>query len=155
VHGNEKTGTQTRIVNGSGFPGETDPRFKKLYDFVREIQFERLGVFRYSREEGTVVSTLKAQVSERVKAERYNQIMRLQKQISLRQQKELVGCRVISLIERAGSDFSWEGRTPGQASEFDGMIFLSDGNFRAGMVVEAEVTDATSYDLYRRILGPG
>ncbi len=137
-----------------GFPGETDARFKKLYDFVKEIQFERLGVFRYSKEEGTLASTMKGQISERVKAERYNQIMRLQKQISLRQQKELVGSRVIALLDREGSDFSWEGRTQGQAPEVDGMIFLTDGNFRVGMMVEVEVTDATSYDLYGRILGP-
>ncbi len=137
-----------------GFPGETDARFKKLYDFVKEIKFERLGVFHYSKEEGTLASTMKGQISERVKAERYNQIMRLQKQISLRQQKELVGSRVIALLDREGSDFSWEGRTQGQAPEVDGMIFLTDGNFRVGMMVEVEVTDATSYDLYGRIIGP-
>jgi ribosomal protein S12 methylthiotransferase len=136
-----------------GFPGETDRRFKTLYDFVREIQFERLGVFQYSPEEGTVASALKSQIPERVKAERYHQIMQLQKQISLRQQKRLIGSRVVSLIERVGSDSSWEGRTQGQGPEVDGMIFLGPGDFKAGMMVEAEVKEATSYDLYGKIIG--
>jgi ribosomal protein S12 methylthiotransferase len=139
-----------------GFPGETEKKFQKLLEFVRETQFDLLGVFRYSREEGTVAADMKGQVSERIKARRYHQVMRLQKQISLRKQKKQIGARVDVLVERPGksSDALWEGRTQGQAPEVDGITFLTKGKCRPGEMVRVLITDATSYDLYGEILGP-
>jgi ribosomal protein S12 methylthiotransferase len=139
-----------------GFPGETENSFQKLLDFVKEAQFDLLGVFRYSREDGTPAAVRKGQVSETVKAKRYHQIMRLQKQISGQKQKKQIGSRVEVLVERPGksSDVFWEGRTQGQAPEVDGKIFLTKGASQAGEIVEARVTEATSYDLYGEILGP-
>ncbi len=112
-----------------GFPGETERRFRRLFDFVKESQFEHLGVFRYSKEEGTAAATLKGQVSVKVKEQRYHQIMRLQRKISLRQQKEKIGSRLAVLVNRAGtsSGVLWEGRTQGQAPEVDGVTFLRRG----------------------------
>jgi ribosomal protein S12 methylthiotransferase len=139
-----------------GFPGETEKSFSRLLEFVQEVQFELLGVFRYSKEEGTPAATLKGQVSRKIKDQRYHQIMRLQKQISLQKQKRLVGSRVAVLLERPGKSSSvlWEGRTQGQAPEVDGITFLTKGTSRPGEIVEAQITDATSYDLYGEILGP-
>jgi len=139
-----------------GFPGETEKSFQKLLHFVKETEFELLGVFRYSQEEGTSAAVLKGQVSEKIKARRYHQIMRLQKQISLRKQKKLVGSRVQVLVERPGksANIFWEGRTQGQAPEADGKIFLTKGAAQPGEIVEALVTEATSYDLYGEIIGP-
>jgi ribosomal protein S12 methylthiotransferase len=139
-----------------GFPGETEKRFRRLLDFVKEGEFDHLGVFRYSKEEGTPAASLKGQVSERVKMQRFHQIMHLQKQISLRKQKAQVGSRIPVLVEREGksSEVLWEGRTQGQAPEVDGMTFLTKGKARPGEMVEALITDATSYDLYGEILGP-
>lgn len=133
-----------------GFPGETDRRFRQLVDFVRKTQFERLGVFRYSREEGTRAAGLPGQISEPVKARRYQRIMALQKRISLRQQKGLIGRRLPVLVERPGrsSGVLWEGRTPGQAPEVDGLTFLTKGRCRPGEIVKAVITEATAYDLY-------
>jgi ribosomal protein S12 methylthiotransferase len=139
-----------------GFPGETEKEFQKLLEFVREAQFDLLGVFRYSREEGTAAAAMKGQVSERIKARRYHEIMRLQKQISRRKQKKQIGSRVEVLVERPGksSDVLWEGRTRGQAPEVDGITFLTQGSCRPGEIIKAEITDATSYDLYGEVLGP-
>jgi len=139
-----------------GFPGETDRRFRRLVDFVRRIQFERLGVFRYSREEGTRAARLPGQIAEAVKAQRHHQIMVLQKRISLRNQKRLIGRRLPVLVERPGrsSGVLWEGRTPGQAPEVDGVTFLTKGRCRPGEIVEAVITEATAYDLYGEVIDP-
>ncbi|MFH1758825.1 MAG: 30S ribosomal protein S12 methylthiotransferase RimO [Pseudomonadota bacterium] len=139
-----------------GFPGETEKRFRRLFDFVQKAQFEHLGVFRYSQEEGTAAATLKGHVSARVKAQRYHQIMRLQRKISLRRQKEKVGTRIPVLIERPGTSpgILFEGRTQGQAPEVDGITFLRQGSARPGEIVEAVITEATAYDLYGKIIDP-
>jgi ribosomal protein S12 methylthiotransferase len=139
-----------------GFPGETEKSFQKLLNFVQEVQFELLGVFRYSKEEGTPAAALKRQVSEKIKAERYHRIMQLQKRISLEKQKKLIGSRVAVLVERPGKSpgVLWEGRTRAQAPEVDGIIFVTKGSSRPGEIAEAQITDVTSYDLYGVILNP-
>ncbi len=137
-----------------GFPGETERRFCRLYDFVKESQFEHLGVFRYSKEEGTAAASLKGQVAAKIKEQRYHQIMGLQRKISLRQQKEKIGTRMPVLVERPGksSGILWEGRTQGQAPEVDGITSLRGGSARPGEIVEAVITKATAYDLYGEIV---
>ncbi len=82
--------------------------------------------------------------------------MRLQKRISLKKQKALIGSRVPVLVERPGSspDLLWEGRTPGQAPEVDGVTFLTKGRARAGDMVNVRILDAAPYDLFGEILGP-
>ncbi|MDH4268550.1 MAG: TRAM domain-containing protein, partial [Deltaproteobacteria bacterium] len=98
----------------------------------------------------------KGRVSARVKAQRYHQIMRLQRKISLRRQKEKVGTRIPVLIERPGTSpgILFEGRTQGQAPEVDGITFLGQGGARPGEIVAAVITEATAYDLYGKIIGP-
>jgi ribosomal protein S12 methylthiotransferase len=137
-----------------GFPGETDKAFRDLLDFVKEVQFDHLGVFRYSREDETPAASLKRQVSTKIKDQRYHQIMHLQKQISLRKQKEQIGARALVLVERPAKSTQvlWEGRTAGQAPEVDGLVFLTRGDAVPGEMVEARITESTSYDLYAEIL---
>jgi len=139
-----------------GFPGETEKIFRRLLEFVQEAQFDRLGVFSYSPEEGTPAALLKDQVQDRIKLLRSRQIMRLQKRISLKKQKALIGSRVPVLVERPGGspDLLWEGRTQGQAPEVDGVTFLTKGRARAGDLVNARILDAGPYDLFGEILGP-
>jgi ribosomal protein S12 methylthiotransferase len=139
-----------------GFPGETEKTFRRLEEFVRETRFDRLGAFSYSKEEGTPAASLPGQVPERVKAERLRRIMALQKRISLRRQKALVGSRAAVLVERAGEapGILWEGRTQGQAPEVDGAAFLTSGEARPGEMINMQITDAGPYDLYGKILGP-
>jgi ribosomal protein S12 methylthiotransferase len=139
-----------------GFPGETDKSFRNLLEFVQETQFDRLGVFRYSREEGTPAAILKRQVPEAIKMQRYRQIMRTQKRISRQKQKALIGSRLPVLVEQPGKfpPVLWEGRTQGQAPEADGITLLTKGKAHPGKIVEVRITDATHYDLYGEILGP-
>ena len=139
-----------------GFPGETERSFRRLEEFVREARFDRLGVFSYSQEEGTPAASLRGQVPDRAKLRRLRRIMALQKKISLRKQKALVGSRVPVLVERPGESpgILWEGRTQGQAPEVDGAAFLTAGEAHPGEMVNIQITEAGPYDLYGKILGP-
>lgn len=139
-----------------GFPGETERCFQKLLDFIKEAQFDRLGVLRYSREETTPAAALKGQVWEKIKLRRSQQIMSLQKKISLQKHRRLLGTRFPVLVEGPGKspNILWVGRTQGQAPEVDGFTFLTKGNSCPGDIVEAMITDATAYDLFGEILGP-
>jgi ribosomal protein S12 methylthiotransferase len=139
-----------------GFPGETERIFRELLGFVKEAQLDRLGAFPYSREEGTPAASLKGQVLDRIRRERYRKIMSLQKKISLKKQKAMIGSRVPVLVERPGNapGILWEGRTPGQAPEVDGTIFLTGAGARPGEMVKVRITDARPYDLCGKILGP-
>jgi len=137
-----------------GFPGETEKSFQKLLGFVKETRFDRLGVFAYSREEGTPAAGMKGQVGEKTKARRQHQIMALQKEISRQKQKELRGAQLQVLIERPAKagGILWEGRTEGQAPEVDGLTLITKGEARPGEMVKVLITDSTVYDLYGEII---
>ncbi|MGB9699158.1 MAG: 30S ribosomal protein S12 methylthiotransferase RimO [Thermodesulfobacteriota bacterium] len=138
-----------------GFPGETEKKFQKLLDFVKEAQFDHLGVFIYSREEGTKAAKLKGHIPERIKEERFRQIMLAQRKISWRKQKAKVGRVMEVLIEKPiqKKGILWQGRTPGQAPEVDGVTFLNRGKAALGEIKQVLITKATAYDLYGEILG--
>ena len=137
-----------------GFPGETKAAFQELLEFVKDFEFDHLGVFTYSPEEGTRAERMKGRVPEKIKAERYRQIMMMQKNISLKKQKKQIGSRVEVLIEGSGkkAGIMWEGRTQRQAPEIDGLTFLTKGEGIPGEIVEARITRAAAYDLYGEIL---
>lgn len=139
-----------------GFPGETEKKFQKLLYFVKEAQFDHLGVFSYSREEGTKAAHLKNHVPERTKEERYRQIMLAQRKISWGKQKEKVGRALEVLIEKQirRKSILWQGRTQGQAPEVDGVTFIIRGKAALGEIKRILITKATAYDLYGEILDP-
>jgi ribosomal protein S12 methylthiotransferase len=138
-----------------GFPGETKRAFQRLLEFVEEFEFDHLGVFTYSPEEGTRAGKMKGRVPAKIQAERYHQIMSLQKKISRKIQKKQIGSQVEVLIERPGKrpKFLWEGRTQRQAPEIDGLTFLTKGEGIPGEIVEAIITRVGAYDLYGEIKG--
>ena len=129
-----------------GFPGETDAAFKRLLSFIKEVEFEHLGVFAYSPEEGTAAFDLKSQVPATVAADRLDRIMKAQAKISLRKNKALIGTRRRVLIDGM-EDLALIGRLQTQAPEIDGVVYLSETEARPGEFVEAMITDATEYDL--------
>ena len=137
-----------------GFPGETKTAFQELFEFVKEFEFDHLGVFAYSPEEGTRAGKMKGRVPAKIQVERYHQIMALQKKVSRKKQKQQIGSRVEVLIEGAGKKAGviWEGRTQRQAPEIDGLTFLTKGEGIPGEMVEAVITRASAYDLYGEIL---
>jgi ribosomal protein S12 methylthiotransferase len=135
-----------------GFPGEDDAAFARLLNFVREVEFDRVGVFTYSREENTAAYSRSGQVLERVKRARRAELMEAQAQISLNKNRELVGREMEVLVEgpMPGRAARMRGRTPGQAPEIDGAVFLK-GEAEPGEFVRARIERALSYDLHARV----
>ncbi|MGO9605910.1 MAG: 30S ribosomal protein S12 methylthiotransferase RimO [Candidatus Binataceae bacterium] len=131
-----------------GFPGEDDSAFRRLVSFVREVEFDRVGVFTYSREENTSACDLPGHVMERVKRARRGELMEAQAEISLRKNRDLVGSEIEVLVEgpMPGRATRMRGRTAGQAPEIDGSVFLK-GEAEPGEFVRARIDRALSYDL--------
>jgi len=137
-----------------GFPGETDAAFATLVDFVREQQFDRVGVFTYSREENTAAYDLADQVPEGVKRRRRADLMEVAAEISLEKNRGLVGREMEVMVEGAapGRATRLRARTSAQAPEIDGMVLLS-GEAEPGEIVRARIERASTYDLHGRITG--
>lgn len=133
----------------TGFPGETEEDLEELLDFVDEMEFERLGVFPYSREEDTPAAVMEDQVPEEIKAERRSQVMELQQDISLEHGEDMVGRELEVFIEgRVADENAYVGRTYMDAPGVDGYIFVNtDLELMSGMFVRVRVTGALEYDL--------
>ena len=131
-----------------GFPGETEEDFEDLQDFVEEQRFQRLGVFAYSQEEGTVAGDREDQIPEDVKEFRLDQIMRAQLEISYQHNQELIGSVLEVLVEETDEDGSYVGRSMYDAPEIDNsVIFISPKEHRPGDFVSVYINDAYDYDL--------
>ena len=133
----------------SGFPGETQEDFEELYRFVNEMEFDRLGVFPYSREEDTPAATMEGQIAEEVKRFRRDELMELQQAIAFEKAESLVGRELVAMIEGkvAGED-TYVARTYRDAPNVDGYLFINaTASLMTGDMVKALVTDANEYDL--------
>jgi len=132
-----------------GFPGETDKDFKELINFVKDTEFDRLGAFLYSEEEGTAASRMKNKVPDKVSRERLDELMKLQRAISSRRNRRFLGKRVRVLIDEkpdspGGSFF---GRTEADAPETDGGVYVSGKSIKVGNFYDVNITDTLEYDL--------
>jgi len=130
----------------TGFPGETEAAFRRLLAFVHEAEFEHLGVFPYSPEEGTPASTLKATVPRELADERLDRIMKAQAKISLRKNRAHIGKQRRVLVDGM-EDMALMARLQTQAPEIDGSVYLSEIEADPGDFVDVTITDATEYDL--------
>ena len=130
-----------------GFPGETEEDFERLMDFTREMRFDRMGAFAFSREEDTPAYDMPDQVPEEVKKERLDRLMRLQAGISLEKNRARVGSTEKLLI--TGHDgLTYLGRSQIEAPDADGVIaVLSQNELKEGSFVRAKITGAQTYDL--------
>jgi ribosomal protein S12 methylthiotransferase len=137
-----------------GFPGETEAEFNDLKALVEELEFEHLGCFTYSQEEGTVAGRMPDQIDDAIKERRQDEIMSLQKEISRRKLQRFVGQRIPVLVSGPSeeSELVWQGRMSVQAPEVDGLVYLNDGPVRAGQIQEVEITDSYDYDLVGRVI---
>ncbi|MEQ8224393.1 MAG: 30S ribosomal protein S12 methylthiotransferase RimO [Candidatus Eremiobacterota bacterium] len=137
-----------------GFPGETNEHFESLMDFVEKAEFDRLGAFEYSKEEGTEAEKLKGHVSKKTKKERLHRIMTLQKKISLKKNKSLTGSVQEVIIENISNKgkYKIQGRTRRDTPDIDGYIYLLSSDVQPGDIVKARVTGAKEYDLYGEII---
>ncbi|MDP6943469.1 MAG: MiaB/RimO family radical SAM methylthiotransferase, partial [Myxococcota bacterium] len=137
-----------------GHPGETEEEFERLYDFVEEMRFERMGAFKYSREDGTRSARMDGHVMGIVKDERHHRIMTLQQGISAELHAAMVGREVDVLVEgpSAETELLLAARSYGQAPKIDGLTYINEGWAEPGSIVRAEIVDSGDYDLVARIL---
>ncbi|MGD9895329.1 MAG: 30S ribosomal protein S12 methylthiotransferase RimO, partial [Dehalococcoidia bacterium] len=130
-----------------GFPGETEAEFEELLAFVREVQFDHLGVFTYSPQERTPAATMDGQLSERVKRTRRAAVMKQQQGITFAKNRALVGTELDVLIESTDANGTATGRSHRDAPEVDGAVHVR-GAAQPGDVIRARVTEAQPYDLF-------
>ncbi|HPL67392.1 MAG TPA: 30S ribosomal protein S12 methylthiotransferase RimO [Smithellaceae bacterium] len=137
-----------------GFPGETSKRFERLLDFVQEARFDHLGVFTYSREEGTPAAKMPSRISEKEKEKRRDLIMAQQADISYAINRKWIGSVQEVLIEEKSDreGFAFIGRCRRQAPEVDGITFIRNHNAEIGRIIKCKITAADHYDLYGEIL---
>ncbi len=141
-----------------GFPGETQEDFDLLCNFVREAQFDWLGVFGYSDEQGSPSFALGEKVAPKEIERRRKRLMSIQKQISRKKRHDLVGRQYDLLLEGPSqeTDLLWQGRTAMHAPEIDGTVYVNDigdrEDIHEGQFYRCEITEAHDYDLVARIL---
>lgn len=132
----------------TGFPGETEEDFDELVEFVEEVEFQRLGVFTYSREEGTAAAEFEKQIDEETKKQRQEAIMLRQQEISLKSNRSKIGQVLEVLVEGQEEDGSYIGRSRYDAPEIDnGVLFTSHQQRKPGELVHVLVQDGYDYDL--------
>ncbi len=143
---------RTSII--AGFPGETEEQFSELEDFIKEVKFERMGVFAYSKEEGTPAYDFTEQIAEKEKERRKNKLMEIQQKISLAKNKEKIGTVKEVLCEGYDADnFMYFGRSRADSIDVDGKVyFASGGEVEIGTFVNVEILDADEYDLIGKTL---
>lgn len=139
----------------TGFPTETDDDHEELMNFVKDLKFDRLGVFTYSKEEDTPAALLKPQVKAPVKKKRFKELMELQQAIVFEASSSFIGKVFDVIIEGkiADKDNVYVGRTYMDAPQVDGYIFInSEEELMSGDIVQAKVTGANNYDLIGEIV---
>lgn len=136
-----------------GFPGETDDEFTELVEFLPNAKFDKLGAFKYSKEEGTPAAKMVNQIEDDVKEKRYNKVMEIQGQISKQKQEEKIGKTYKVLIENITFDEKFfVGRTSGDVPDIDGIVYIkNDENVKKEKLLntyaKCKITDIETYDL--------
>lgn len=149
-------GVRTTFI--TGFPGETDDDFNELLTFVRNVEFDRVGVFTYSDEEGTPAFALPNKVDPKVAKKRRDILMKAQSKIAKRKHKSMIGrtVRVMFEGESAESDLLWQGRLETQAPDIDGCVLINDApegfDPKPGEIVNVLISESLEYDLIGQIV---
>jgi ribosomal protein S12 methylthiotransferase len=152
-------GVSLRTTFIVGFPGETQSDVDELCEFMATHQFDHVGVFTYSHEEGTSAFELDDDVPAKVKRSRRNQIMKLQKRLAMKRQRARVGQRVRIVVDGPASEHELvlKGRLETQAPDIDACVYLTECDpsaYRSGDFAEVEIVGARGYDLLVRPVGP-
>jgi ribosomal protein S12 methylthiotransferase len=138
------------------FPGETEEHFKTLLDFIKEVEFDHLGVFAYSEEEGTSAARMKKQLPEDVKQERVERLIEIQRKIAFQKRQGYIGKEMIVLLDGFNEkDCVTYGRTEGQAPEIDDVVYiknLSEGRISIGEFVPVRIVGTCEYDFIGEVL---
>jgi len=140
-----------------GFPGETEEQFQELLDFVRNYPLDNVGVFKYSLEEESHSAKLPNHVPEDVKQRRFEELTRLQREVSKDRLHRFIGHTLEVMVEgyHPDSNLLMRGRFYGQCPEIDGMVIINDGRLVKAFnkLYRVEITDTTDYDLIGRVVG--
>jgi ribosomal protein S12 methylthiotransferase len=129
-----------------GFPGETEDDFNELKDFIKETKLDKLGVFKYSMEEGTPAALMENQIDEKVKESREEELMSIQQVVSKEINSNKIG-RVYQVIVE-GKEEDWYGRNYEMTPEIDGLIYFNcDRDLKLGSIVNVKITHSLEYDL--------
>src|ERR1051326_3779338 len=151
-------GIAVRTTFITGFPGETENDFNELLTFVRNVEFDRMGVFTYSDEEGTPAFNLTHKVDPKIAKRRRDQLMKAQSKIAKRKHNAMIGQTVRAMFEGEAneSELLWQGRLETQAPDIDGCVLINDApeSFvpQPGQMVDVLITEAQEYDLVGRIV---
>ena len=137
-----------------GYPGETDDHVAELIEFMEEVRFDRLGVFSYSREEGTPAAERPDQISDEIKAARVQLVEAAQERISWDAQRKLLGSVQTVLVDGPAQDsaYPWEGRLASQAPEIDGVVYLTTPILVPGRFASVRIIEANGHDLIAEAL---
>lgn len=137
-----------------GYPGETEEEFQELCDFVRDMRFDRLGVFQYSHEEDTRAYEVEDDIPAEIKAERANRLMEIQQSISLDHNEAKVGKTFRVLFDRKEGEY-FVGRTEYDSPEVDNEVLVPAAKqyVRIGDYAQVKITEASDYDLYGEVVG--
>lgn len=138
----------------TGFPTESEEEAEELLKFVKDIKFDRLGVFTYSKEENTLAASFKPQIKESVKKQRQKAIMEAQREISLKRNKSFISKEVEVIIEGYNTEEGfYTARMYADAPDIDGCVFIeSDENYLSGTFLKVRITDSSEYDLIGEII---
>ena len=148
---NEVAGAVIRTSLITGFPGETREEHEELKQFLKEYKLDRVGIFKYSREEDTPAYRLPNQIDEEVKEQRYNELMELQQNISYENNLKKIGATYYVLIEEKDVENIWVGRTYMDSIDIDGCVYVtSDEELELGGIYKVKINDALEYDLIGR-----
>lgn len=137
-----------------GFPGEREEDFEELKAFIKEFEFDYIGVFQYSREEDTLAYAMENQVPEEIKAKRQAELINLQSRIAEEKNRKLLGMEVEVLIDglSSESEYMLEGRLRGQALDIDGKILTTEGTAKLGELVKVVLEQNFDYDFIGSII---
>ena len=148
----EINGVAIRTTFIVGYPGETEEEFEHLYNFVKKMKFDRLGVFEYSREKNTYSYNLKPNICARVKHARKNKILKLQQEISLKRNLSFISKKVQCIIEEVHDNGLAIARSYADAPEVDGLVYIkTQQHLTPSQMVNVEIIEADSYDLIAKL----
>ena len=150
---NKIPGVSVRTSLVVGYPGETEEEFEHLYNFVKDVRFDRMGAFEYSKEKNTYSYNLKGHLPAKVKKERRNKLMELQQQISLENNQSRIGKTLKCIVEGYTDDGVIIMRSEYDAPEIDGVVYASsERQVVPGDIENVKITKADEYDLFGEII---
>lgn len=137
-----------------GFPGETEEQFQELLEFVTEMEFDRVGCFKYSPQDGTAGGKMTNQIDEETKERRYHELMSAQQKVSQKLHRRFVGQTLDVIVDGLSeeTELLLQGRTSQQAPGIDGVVLINDGQAQPGEIVKVHITDSHDYDLVGHIV---